>query len=99
MHSLTLFSLQPYQVCFDNFFFSIKKLLSGFSFPCGKPRTLPDRVSVGTGLLKGRSGSPLSEAIAQWIFEKLETAQLPGLCMVEIRETCTSGAQYYRRDS
>ncbi|WP_035799593.1 6-carboxytetrahydropterin synthase QueD [Crocosphaera chwakensis] len=40
--------------------------------------------------------SPTSEAIAQWIFEKLESAQLPGLCMVEIRETCTSGAQYRR---
>ncbi|WP_107668251.1 6-carboxytetrahydropterin synthase QueD [Cyanothece sp. BG0011] len=40
--------------------------------------------------------SPTSEAIAQWIFEKLEAAQLPGLCMVEIRETCTSGAQYRR---
>ncbi len=40
--------------------------------------------------------SPTSEAIAQWIFEKLESAKLPGLCMVEIRETCTSGAQYRR---
>lgn len=40
--------------------------------------------------------SPTSEAIAQWIFEKLESAGLPGLCMVEIRETCTSGAQYRR---
>ncbi len=29
--------------------------------------------------------SPTSEAIAQWIFEKLEAAKLPGLCMVEIR--------------
>ncbi len=38
--------------------------------------------------------SPTSEAIAQWIFEKLEAAKLPGLYMVEIRETCTSGCQY-----
>ncbi|MDJ0731585.1 MAG: 6-carboxytetrahydropterin synthase QueD [Crocosphaera sp.] len=42
--------------------------------------------------------SPTSEAIAQWIFEKLEAAKLPGLSMVEIRETCTSGAQYSRRN-
>ncbi|MDJ0661434.1 MAG: 6-carboxytetrahydropterin synthase QueD [Crocosphaera sp.] len=42
--------------------------------------------------------SPTSEAIAQWIFEKLAAAKLPGLCMVEIRETCTSGAQYRRNN-
>ncbi|MEA5533884.1 6-carboxytetrahydropterin synthase QueD [Crocosphaera sp. XPORK-15E] len=40
--------------------------------------------------------SPTSEAIAQWIFEKLETAGLSGLQGVEIRETCTSGARYSR---
>ncbi|MGB5596116.1 MAG: 6-carboxytetrahydropterin synthase QueD [Crocosphaera sp.] len=40
--------------------------------------------------------SPTSEAIAQWIFEQLEEARLPGLSMVEIRETCTSGARYTR---
>ncbi|MEA5510112.1 6-carboxytetrahydropterin synthase QueD [Crocosphaera sp. UHCC 0190] len=40
--------------------------------------------------------SPTSEAIAQWIFEKLETAGLSGLQGVEIQETCTSGARYSR---
>jgi 6-pyruvoyltetrahydropterin/6-carboxytetrahydropterin synthase len=38
--------------------------------------------------------NPTCEAIAQWIFEKLEAAGLPGLQGVEIRETCTSGARY-----
>lgn len=38
--------------------------------------------------------SPTSEAIAQWMFKKLEAAGLPGLIGVEIRETCTSGARY-----
>jgi 6-pyruvoyltetrahydropterin/6-carboxytetrahydropterin synthase len=38
--------------------------------------------------------NPTSEAIAQWVFEKLQKAGLPGLHSVEIRETCTSGARY-----
>lgn len=38
--------------------------------------------------------NPTSEAIAKWIFEKLEQAELPGLDAVEIRETCTSGCIY-----
>ncbi len=41
--------------------------------------------------------SPTSEALAQWIFEQLEKAGLPGLEMVEIRETCTSSATYSKR--
>ncbi|MCA1993597.1 MAG: 6-carboxytetrahydropterin synthase [Coleofasciculus sp. S288] len=41
--------------------------------------------------------NPTSEAIAKWIFEKLEKAGLPGLYAVEIRETCTSGARYTAR--
>ena len=35
--------------------------------------------------------NPTSEMVAKWIYEKLETAGLPGLDAVEIRETCTSG--------
>lgn len=41
--------------------------------------------------------NPTSEAIAKWIFEKLEKAGLPGLYAIEIRETCTSGARYTAR--
>jgi 6-pyruvoyltetrahydropterin/6-carboxytetrahydropterin synthase len=41
--------------------------------------------------------NPTSEAIAQWVYEQLEKAQLPGLDAVEIRETCTSGC-IYRKD-
>lgn len=44
-----------------------------------------------TGLL-----NPTSEAIAKWVFEKLEACCLPGLYSVEIKETCTSGAQYIK---
>jgi 6-pyruvoyltetrahydropterin/6-carboxytetrahydropterin synthase len=44
-----------------------------------------------TGLL-----NPTSEAIAKWVFEKLEASSLPGLYSVEIQETCTSGAQYIK---
>ncbi|BAU64154.1 queuosine biosynthesis protein QueD [Stanieria sp. NIES-3757] len=40
--------------------------------------------------------SPTSEMVARWIFEKLETAGLPGLYAVEIRETCTSGCTYQK---
>ncbi|NEO25785.1 MAG: 6-carboxytetrahydropterin synthase QueD [Kamptonema sp. SIO4C4] len=38
--------------------------------------------------------NPTSEALAKWIFEKLEKAGLPGLYAVEVQETCTSGATY-----
>lgn len=40
--------------------------------------------------------NPTCEAVAQWIFEKLEKAGLQGLQAVEIQETCTSGARYSR---
>ena len=43
--------------------------------------------------------NPTSEAIARWIFEKLEKANLPGLDSVEIRETCTSGCRYSNHKS
>ncbi|MEG3439308.1 6-carboxytetrahydropterin synthase QueD [Pannus brasiliensis CCIBt3594] len=38
--------------------------------------------------------NPTSEAIARWIYEKLEVLGLPGLHAVEIHETCTSGCVY-----
>jgi 6-pyruvoyltetrahydropterin/6-carboxytetrahydropterin synthase len=38
--------------------------------------------------------SPTSEAIAQWLYEKLVMVALPGLHAVEIHETCTSGCMY-----
>ena len=37
--------------------------------------------------------NPTSEGIARWIWERLEQV-LPGLSMVEVRETCTSGCRY-----
>lgn len=37
--------------------------------------------------------NPTSEIIARWIFHRLQGA-LPGLSMVEVRETCTSGCRY-----
>ncbi len=40
--------------------------------------------------------NPTCEAVAQWIFEKLEKAGLQGLQAVEIQETCTSGVRYSR---
>jgi 6-pyruvoyltetrahydropterin/6-carboxytetrahydropterin synthase len=40
--------------------------------------------------------NPTSEAIAKWIFEKIEKEGVKGLHSVEIRETCTSGARYTR---
>lgn len=43
--------------------------------------------------------SPTSEAIAQWIGDKLQKAGLPGLHSVEIRETCTSSAHYFLESS
>lgn len=39
--------------------------------------------------------SPTSEAIAAWIFAKLEEAGVPGLHSVEVLETCTSAARYF----
>ena len=39
--------------------------------------------------------NPTSEAIAAWIFQKLEEKGLPGLHSVEILETCTSAARYF----
>jgi 6-pyruvoyltetrahydropterin/6-carboxytetrahydropterin synthase len=41
--------------------------------------------------------NPTSEAIAKWIFTKLEESGLPGLYAVEIQETCTSGCRYEKR--
>ncbi|WP_017303815.1 6-carboxytetrahydropterin synthase QueD [Spirulina subsalsa] len=38
--------------------------------------------------------SPTSEAIAQWVYERLEAAGLQGLHAVEIHETCTSAARF-----
>ena len=38
--------------------------------------------------------SPTSEAIAQWLYEKLVMVALTGLHAVEIHETCTSGCMY-----
>jgi 6-pyruvoyltetrahydropterin/6-carboxytetrahydropterin synthase len=38
--------------------------------------------------------NPTSEALAKWIYEKLEEGNLPGLYAVEIKETCTSGCYY-----
>ncbi|MFP4007180.1 MAG: 6-carboxytetrahydropterin synthase QueD [Spirulinaceae cyanobacterium] len=38
--------------------------------------------------------NPTSEELARWIYHKLESAGLPGLYAVEIRETCTSGCLY-----
>ncbi|AOX01974.1 6-carboxytetrahydropterin synthase QueD [Moorena producens PAL-8-15-08-1] len=40
--------------------------------------------------------NPSSEAIAKWVFERLEEAGLPGLYAVEIQETCTSGTRYMK---
>ncbi len=37
--------------------------------------------------------NPTSEVLARWIWIRLEPA-LPGLSMVEVRETCTSGCRY-----
>ncbi|MCD8487597.1 MAG: 6-carboxytetrahydropterin synthase QueD [Desertifilum sp.] len=40
--------------------------------------------------------NPTSEAIAKWIYNRLEAAKLPGLYAVEIQETCTSGCRYQK---
>ncbi len=37
--------------------------------------------------------NPTSEVLAQWIWQRLKP-QLPELCRVEIKETCTSGCRY-----
>lgn len=37
--------------------------------------------------------NPTSEVIARWIWKRLADV-LPGLTMVEVRETCTSGCRY-----
>ena len=37
--------------------------------------------------------NPTSEVIARWIWQRLRNG-LPGLSMVEVRETCTSGCRY-----
>ena len=41
--------------------------------------------------------NPTSEAIAKWIYEKLEQMGLSGLHAVEIQETCTSGCRYTKK--
>lgn len=37
--------------------------------------------------------NPTSEVLAKWIWDRLLTA-IPGLCQVQVRETCTSGTVY-----
>ena len=37
--------------------------------------------------------NPTSEHVARWIWERLAPS-LPGLCRVEVMETCTSGARF-----
>ncbi|MFV0316184.1 MAG: 6-carboxytetrahydropterin synthase QueD [Microthrixaceae bacterium] len=37
--------------------------------------------------------NPTSEEIARWIWQRLQ-GELPGLAMVEVRETCTAGCRY-----
>ena len=37
--------------------------------------------------------NPTSEVLARWIWQRLAD-RLPGLSMVEVRETCTSGCRY-----
>jgi 6-pyruvoyltetrahydropterin/6-carboxytetrahydropterin synthase len=37
--------------------------------------------------------NPTSEVLARWIWRRLE-AVVPGLSMVEVRETCTAGCRY-----
>ncbi|MCC7510166.1 MAG: 6-carboxytetrahydropterin synthase QueD [Planctomycetes bacterium] len=41
--------------------------------------------------------NPTAEAIAHWIYERLHP-RLPGLCAVEIAETCTSGCVVRSQD-
>jgi len=37
--------------------------------------------------------NPTSEVLSRWIWEQL-AGTLPGLCAVEVQETCTSGCRY-----
>lgn len=37
--------------------------------------------------------NPTSEVLARWIWDRI-VGSLPGLCMVEVRETCTSGCRF-----
>lgn len=37
--------------------------------------------------------NPTSEHLARWVWQKLKPV-LPGLCRVEVQETCTSGCRY-----
>jgi 6-pyruvoyltetrahydropterin/6-carboxytetrahydropterin synthase len=37
--------------------------------------------------------NPTSENLARWMWERLRSV-LPGLCEIEIRETCTSACRY-----
>jgi 6-pyruvoyltetrahydropterin/6-carboxytetrahydropterin synthase len=41
--------------------------------------------------------NPTSENLARWIWQRLE-ASLPGLLRVVVRETCTSGCIYSRKE-
>lgn len=41
--------------------------------------------------------NPTSEALAEWILVRLRT-RLPGLCRVEVLETCTAGAVCHADD-
>lgn len=40
--------------------------------------------------------NPTSEVLARWIWERL-VKTLPSLCLVRVRETCTSGCEYRGR--
>lgn len=40
--------------------------------------------------------NPTSEAIALWLYNKLESMGMPNLYAVEIQETCTAAAKYMR---
>ncbi|MCZ7630716.1 MAG: 6-carboxytetrahydropterin synthase QueD [Microthrixaceae bacterium] len=40
--------------------------------------------------------NPTSEVLAMWIWDRL-ASRLPGLSMVEVSETCTSGCRYRGR--
>ncbi|GIX29543.1 MAG: 6-carboxy-5,6,7,8-tetrahydropterin synthase [Porticoccaceae bacterium] len=37
--------------------------------------------------------NPTSEVLARWLWERLH-ARLPGLCRVDVHETCTTGCSY-----
>lgn len=42
--------------------------------------------------------NPTSENLARWIWERL-APNLPGLCRIEVMETCTSGCRYEGPDA